>query len=166
MAKGRKKVPTAILEKRGSWRAKRTNEPEYDKEIPEPLGFMDDIAQQEWDRQVEILHKRQLIGKPFDRALWLFCMAYSDYVQHHLILQEEGMMVTEQTKTDTRRKVHPSFKAKDIAFKQMVTIGREFGFTPSSNASIFPSSEKKKEIQGKGVFFDGMSKSDYESTLN
>lgn len=140
-----KKVPTAVLEKRGSWRAKTRKEPEYSKDVPDPPKHLDKLGLMEWENQTKQLHARQLMSKSFQTALSLFCSAYSDYQGAVKTIEEEGMYLTKVTRDSTYTVINPAFKVKDTAFQQMYKIGKEFGFAPASNASIFPSENKSDQ---------------------
>lgn len=149
-----KKVPTAVLEKRGSWRAKIRKEPEYSKDVPEPPKHLDKLGLMELENQTKQLHARQLMSKSFQTALGLFCSAYSDYQNAIAYIEKEGMYLVKTTRDGSYDVINPAFKVKDTAFQQMYKIGKEFGFAPASNASIFPSESKsdQKKSTKQGLF--------------
>lgn len=114
---------------------------------------LDQDASDEWDRIVPGLDALQIL-KPQDRAiLTAYCLTWSEYVSARYDVEREGTVIYVTVRGadgDSTRKPIPNPSYKIMAERQttLLKFAREFGLTPSSEASAW--NGKADEGQGAG----------------
>lgn len=136
MAKGRKPIPTAIKKLKGTARKSRT------KEEPKKTALVGlPVTPKHWKKPEVDRFKRVcnmlLANKLLDAVNYELVYGYVEEMRSYFeaidkILSDGAVMVT----TSGDLKVNPWVRIRDMAFKNAMTISREFGFTPSSQTKI------------------------------
>ncbi len=133
---GPPKTPTAILEKRNSWRAKvRHNEPETIG-LPEPPEWLDGDALAHWDRCVQRLVNMNIAGEADADKLAIYCVTYIKF------------------RDVCRNNDDPKQLDKMVKAAQLIDrLGSQFGFSPSARANM-AIEMPKKDVEKKKFFRD------------
>ena len=142
---GRRRKPTHlhILNGNPSGRKLPENEPKPQIEIPEPPGYLDALALEEWDRLAPELEKLKLISKMDRAALEMYCVSYSRWRTAVADLEATGnYLVT----TNGNVIQNPVVGVVNTAFDATRRMLIEFGMTPSSRSKVStPGKDAKKD---------------------
>ena len=145
--KGRKAIPSKILELRGgsahSHRPER-KEPNLPGKIPSCPSHLDEVARKEWKRVTKILKSIGMLTLLDRSILAAYCEAYSRWVQAASKIYDMGMVYAEGRQVDDKGKVikpgipraNPYIKIAKEAYDQMVKTATLFGMSPASRASL------------------------------
>ena len=138
---GRKKIPTKLKLLKGTQRADRLNpnEPDPDVNIPEPPGFLNKAASQEWERMSGILYGIGLLSDMDMAALALYCQSWGKIVEFEEILIKEGKTYI-AANGDIRTSPYVSMLNK--SYEYVYKFLTEFGMSPASRSKV--SAKKKK----------------------
>ena len=156
--KGRKKKPTRIKELQGTLEKSRLvgNEMETTQVIsmPQAPPFLNEFGQAEWHLVTNELANIKMLHLTDLSILAMYCNEIGTY---RAIAQELGGNYTEQTVDKDGRlrmtKINPKYKVMQAAFQNAVKIATQFGFTPSSRASL-SMPEQEEENTNDFNFFD------------
>ena len=102
MAKGRKSIPSKILELRGG--TAHSHKPARDKEPTPPVkkirapSWLNKAAQREWRRVQPLLFKVGLMSELEVAHLGAYCQSFADYVAAVIFLQEKGTVYQKENK--------------------------------------------------------------------
>jgi P27 family predicted phage terminase small subunit len=100
---------------------------------PEPPGFLDGEALNEWRRVVPELQRLQ-ITKPVDRAaLTAYCLTWQRLCDAQAEIRRNGGLLHENSQGTTR---HPAVAIVEAASKELRAWCGEFGFTPSAEGRL------------------------------
>jgi P27 family predicted phage terminase small subunit len=146
MAKGRKRIPSRIIELTGG--TKRTHKkPAGEKEPKPPLKLpscpkhLDEHARKEWKRVSKILHSVGLLTG-LDRAVLAdYCDAYSQWAQSTTKAQEQGLVFMSKAGVPV---LNPYYKISREASDRMKKSGVLLGLSPSSRAGLKVEKPKKE----------------------
>jgi len=139
-SRGPAPAPTALLEKRGSWRAKLNKaEPQPTEGIPDKPIHLDDIASIIWDKFVDYVYGMGIASKPDELVVTRYAEAYSQWykcvnflrgktVLTYPVKNEEGQIVGS--------KPFPEVAMADKLHDTLLRIEKEYGLTPSSRSRI------------------------------
>ena len=145
MAKGRKSIPSKIIEMRGgtdlTHRPKNTQEPTPPEKMPRCPAHLDKLARTEWKRAGKVLQSVGLITELDMMILAAYCEAYSRWIQATLKVQEMGMVFK---KKDGTPGMNPYIRIAREAYDQMIKAGVQIGMSPSSRASLKVEKPKKQ----------------------
>jgi len=136
--RGPQKTPTAILERRGSWRAKaRKNEPKPKSGRPvwpaDLRGKPYAVAQREWRRIVPILEAMGTLATADRSVLVDYCLSWQQFCQATREAAHGGLT----TMTDKGNLVlNPAFSALMKLRGHLLKAAREFGLSPASRAGV------------------------------
>lgn len=133
---GRPRKPTSMLADRGGTKYQRKPEPDAATGDPTCPEWMPDTGRAEWDRVVEDMRERNFLSSSYQTAMELYCMAYSDWLSSLETLEKEGTVVEKVTQSGSSLVEHPAVKQRDVAYKKMFDVMREFGMTPASKSRI------------------------------
>jgi P27 family predicted phage terminase small subunit len=145
-------TPTAILEARGSPRAKlRLGEPRLPVERPSCPAWLKGEARAEWNRQAKALESAGILAR-CDRALLVaYCEAWGEFLQARQELEANGY-----TFTTDKGYVGPSpwVAIRNRAVERLVKLADRFGFSPAARARLHVVSDHGSEPDnGKLRFF-------------
>lgn len=119
-------TPTAILEARGSWRAKtRKNEPEADG-VPVCPEWLQGEAKKHWDITLERLLNMGVVGEIDADKLAMYCAFYVLFLQE---LSKKNRDANALTKYAT----------------MVDKLGTQFGMSPSARAGMATNPPKQKD---------------------
>lgn len=131
--RGRKPVPTPILQLRGSRKIGRRNEPRPPTAIPTCPPHLDQRAKAEWKRITKLLAAMKLLTK-LDRAtLATYCSTWSRLVDAETKLREHGLVVKSPSGYPMQ---NPYLSVVNRSIEQLGKIATEFGLTPSSRVRL------------------------------
>ena len=134
--RGRKPKPTTlkIIEGNPGKRPLNDREPIPPETIPDCPDWLDQTAQQEWERMSNILQEMGLLTTADRSALAAYCVAYSRWVQAEQQVQKFGTIVKSPEKGFPMKS--PYLTVADQALEAMRKLMVEFGLTPSSRSRI------------------------------
>jgi len=151
-ARGPQPTPTALLEARGSWRANgREGEPQFPVEIPDCPSWVPEAGRDWYLAHAAQAAAAGYMSAPMQTALALGALALADFLELERQVRETGYTYT----TDKGNILaNPLVHLRNKAWAQLLTICREYGFTPASKTSVKVGGMKVAKDQGKGRFFD------------
>lgn len=148
MTKGRKAIPSKIIDIRGgtahTHRPPRNQEPQPPEKMPHCPKHLNKEARKEWRRAGKILQSIGLLTE-IDRMIFAaYCEAYSRWIEATLKVQEMGMVYAKGAvlDPDTKKMVggeprlNPYIRIAREAFDQMIRAGTQIGLSPSSRAML------------------------------
>lgn len=137
MAKGRKSIPSKIIDLRGgsehTHRPPRHQEPTPPEKMPPCPRHLDALARKEWRRAGRILQSIGLLTEIDMMIFAAYCDSYSRWIQATLKMQELGMVYK---RADGSPGINPYVKIGREAYDQMIKAGVLLGLSPSSRASL------------------------------
>ncbi len=156
--RGRKKTPTKLKELKGSLRKCRevSNEMQTTNVVsmPKAPSFLNKQGADEWDLVTNELANIKMLHLTDLSILAAYCNEIGIYRD---IAQELQGNFTEQTVDKDGRlrssKIAPKYKVMQNALQNAMKIATQFGFTPSSRASL-SMPEKDEERTDDFNFFD------------
>lgn len=146
MKPGRKPTPTAVLEKRGSWRAKkRLSEPEATPGEPSMPTFLDAEAKRCWKRLAKSLGGMRVLCKDDREALAGLCQQWSLFVKTSKMLNA----ITNATELLSYKGLAST---NSTAFQNYTRMCESFGLTPSSRSRVNVPKADGSKTEGKNRF--------------
>ena len=150
MSRGRKKIPTKIKEMQGTLTKSRVLENEMEvrrvSQIPQAPEYLSELGKLEWNIVTEELSIKNMLHIVDLALLSAYCNEMATYLEASEILNKEGKV--ERTYRDDGRlrssKLKPENRIARDSLAAALKIATQFGFTPSSRASI-PQPEQKQE---------------------
>lgn len=143
MARGRKPVPTKLKIVRGNPGRRPLNENEPKPEViaaPPAPDYMNELAQNEWERMASKLSEMGLLTALDLPALEFYCQCYARSREAEDELQKTGITIeTKHGNVIQNPLVGIANKSKELAAKFLV----EFGMTPSSRSKVKVSEKPK-----------------------
>lgn len=146
----RPKKPTKIKELQGTIRKCREDENEMQVaqvvEMPSAPSFLNEQGAKEWDLVTNELANIKMLHLTDLAVLAAYCNEMGTY---HALAQEMGGNYTERTYDKDGKlrasKIAPKYKVMQAALQNALKIASQFGFTPSSRASLsMPEQDKEK----------------------
>jgi P27 family predicted phage terminase small subunit len=146
----RPKKPTKIKELQGTIRKCREDENEMQVaqvvEMPTAPSFLNEQGAKEWDLVTNELANIKMLHLTDLAVLAAYCNEMGTY---HALAQEMGGNYTERTYDKDGKlrasKIAPKYKVMQAALQNALKIASQFGFTPSSRASLsMPEQDKEK----------------------
>ncbi len=129
--------PTALIRLQGNPGRRPFNKKEAqpDPAMPRCPGWLKFAAKKEWRRVARRLHKAGLMTYVDRAALAAYCQAYGRWVEAELELTETGGEIIRSAEKGTLYH-NPWASVAKHAQRDMVSLAREFGMTPSSRSRI------------------------------
>jgi len=148
--RGPPKTPTIALQSRGSWLAKgRKDEPIAREDEPTMPADLDSVAAGKWNELSEDLRARRMLSVTYSDAMAMYCRTWSEYMQADEQVKVQGLTIIGAKGGVIQ---NPLVLIRKNARADLLRIGQQFGFTPSSKAGIVVDN-KPKVNDGKGRFF-------------
>lgn len=138
-SRGPQPTPTAILEKRGSWRAKiNPDEPMPSKSTPVAPDFVTDSALTLWNETVFELEAMGVLTQADKNLLARYCVLYDRWIQAERKIKARGMVypVKGQDGNIIAVKEFPEVRIASNLSSQLLQMEREFGLSPASRTRI------------------------------
>src|SRR5689334_889365 len=136
MKPGPPRKPTSLKVVAGTFRKDRAarNEARPEPILPEPLPWMQPLAQEEFRRLAPQLFKNGLLTPLDVPALSAFCEAYADFItaSQHCTATSDGKNKMILVSKDGQFYENPFFSVKKRAMEIMRAYANEFGLTPAS----------------------------------
>ncbi len=112
------------------------------KTPPEPPGYLDDYALEEWERiTAELLESKRYSSTDL-HLLAAYCQEVSEYriaVQEIQESTDRNYEVTNKDGDVVNVFPHPALERANKALKNFQSLAQQFGFTPASRKSIYGS---------------------------
>lgn len=156
--KGRKKIPTALKKMKGTDRKDRELENEmivsHVISMPDPPLFLNEFGAAEWHKVTNELANLSMLHSVDLGMLSSYCREMGIYFE---MVEELKAGQVERTYDKDGRlrasKLKPEVKIARDSLDRAIKLAVQFGFTPSSRASI-QMPEQKKKVENKYDFFD------------
>ena len=153
-ARGPAKKPTELEILHGSPGHRKTDgKLKYEKseECPKPPLFLDAIAKKEWKRLAPVVFKAGMLTKADIAIFAAYCASYSQWVTAEKKIQarkpdKDTPVLTFTTDKGYEQQI-PEIGIANAAKKQMLTLAREFGLTPSARANMNAAAETEKKTE-------------------
>lgn len=140
MARGRPSQPAALklLKGKGPGRdsAGRVvpEVPKFNRGVPDPPQWLDDVALELWQRVAPSLDRLDLI-KPEDREIFAaYCESWSRFTAAVAAYKSEGLTVANPT--TGRIAPHPAVAIAQQSAQQMHRFAQDFGLTPAAELNL------------------------------
>lgn len=144
-------TPTATLAARGSWRAGgRTGEAEFPPALTECPEWVPASASAWYTQMARQALASGYMADAFQTALALGAHAYAEFTLLSAEIEREGS-VLENTSGNVVR--NPKVDLRNDAWKRLLQVCREFGFTPSAKSGVKVGAKKESKADGKARFF-------------
>lgn len=127
--------PTAlkILQGNPGKRALNFNEPIPDSGAPDCPDYVKGAAKREWTRVCRELEHMKILAS-IDRAMLVaYCLAWGTYDDANRDIARNGLIFKLENGYES---VRPIVKIRDQAEKRLLTLCREFGFSPASRSKV------------------------------
>ncbi len=132
-------IPTALMKKRGTKRAKydrHDDEPKPKLGIPRcPRRWLDAEARAEWNRIAPVLTQMGVLAEHEHAALTGYCESWSTYLRAMALVQDKkvGLIMKRQ---DGTYAVNPAVKIKNDEKLAMLRFAQDLGLTPASRTRV------------------------------
>lgn len=152
-ARGPKPTPTAVLAKRGSWRANdNQGEPLPDKCLPPVPPDLKGVAMEVWQTYEPILFRLGILTEIDGLAFEQLCKIYAQWKKYDQYLTKNGelQIIRYENKRIKERRLHPYVKLRQKAQEQLSRALADFGLNPSARSRISaepPSSSTRRTIK-------------------
>lgn len=148
---GRPRKPTAIKKMNGSYRPSTSakNEVSFPVVRLQAPEWLDERAQEEWDRIVPLLDSVRVLTEPDLLALASYCSAASVAINATIAYQKEGLIKKAPKGSVFGPKVNPMVKVAQEARAQCLRFAIEFGLTPAARSRIVGQPPKGDEGEKK-----------------
>jgi len=152
--RGPKKTPTAVLDARGSWRAKiRKAEPVALGQLARPRWLMKE-AGAKFKQLAAQLESMNITGQIDTEALARYCDTWAWWRELRKIIKKEGQIYTGIDANDnTFYKTRPEANLALKLAAQLSKMEAEFGLTPAARASVKVNPQTKPNEKLKNRFF-------------
>ncbi len=122
----------------------KTEPPAYTlcETVPEPPEWLSDIGRAEWMEKAETLARAGSLTKACLSSLALYCDAYAAYRELTAFVRKNGSTYKSQKGWEAPR---PEVSLQTQTGKFMMSLAKEFGFTPGSQSRIAIVPEKGAE---------------------
>ena len=158
--KGRKPVPTAIKEAKGTLRKDRQNfnEAKFDApdKMPKPPTTLHTEGKKLWKLFGPILLERGLFSEGDAIAFEMLCQSYGTMVEARKKIKEDGLYLT-SPKGYTY--VHPANGVANTAWTQVQKMLGEFGLTPAERSRVMATLKSDTQVKRKALadfLFEGI----------
>jgi len=142
MAKGRKKLPTAMKEMQGTLEKSRVleNEMQVDlvSQLPEAPELLSTIGVEEWYKVTSQLFNLKMLHHIDLRLIESYCNEMALYIECESELRKNGRVdIFKNTNGDIiRSQANPYVKMKNDALNNALKLAAQFGLTPVARANI------------------------------
>jgi P27 family predicted phage terminase small subunit len=142
MAKGRKKLPTAMKEMQGTLEKSRVleNEMQVDlvSQLPEAPELLSTIGVEEWYKVTSQLFNLKMLHHIDLRLIESYCNEMALYIECESELRKNGRVdIFKNTNGDIiRSQAKPYVKMKNDALNNALKLAAQFGLTPVARANI------------------------------
>ena len=131
--RGPAKKPKAAAKRDGTYRPDRHDGLDLPAAIPEPPIELDPEARAHWDRLASQLGQAGILSDVDSDALSLLANTIADYWRARAVVATEGITSV----TDKGNVIqHPAVGVMSKHAKNLLTLCREFGMTPSSRSGL------------------------------
>ena len=145
MAKGRKSIPSKIINLRGgtrhTHRPDRDQEPQPPEKMPRCPKHLNKEARKEWRRAGRILQSIGIMTELDMAVLAGYCDAFAQWAEATIKVQETGLVYK---KADGTPGLNPYLRVAREAYDRMMKAAVLLGLSPSSRAGLKVEKPKPK----------------------
>jgi P27 family predicted phage terminase small subunit len=146
MSKGRKRLPTAVKDAKGTMKEYRRNpeEPDYVTfdAIPPPPPYVNGAGRDEYYRTAAELHAKGIMTQVSFRPFVAYCTQVAIYFDAVERLNETGTVIMDDK---GQPRVNPYAKIANDALSLMLRLAVEFGLTPASSSKVHAREDVRSE---------------------
>jgi len=143
--RGPPKTPTAILDRRSSWRAKvRHDEPEA-VGSPHPPDWLTDAERDVWDRLLPRLESMSVVGAVDSESLAVYVSIFARWRECEDFIAKHGMVMSVK---NSEGKEYPQVARSGRLADQLIKLGQQYGMTASARAGLAVDTRSSKELDG------------------
>lgn len=157
---GPKPIPTAIKKKKGTAKNSRLLPDEYApppiSNLPKPPDHFNEYAKREYHYVGEKLLADKLLVDIDLSTFIMYCTEMGIYYEAQECLKKDGRVF--KIKRTGYMQPHPMVSIGNTALKNAMSIGVNFGITPSARTKISGPSKAKENKLGKLIAITGKSK--------
>lgn len=140
MKRGPPRTPTAILKRRGSWRAKTREDEPGGGEQSRPVcpAWLEPEAKKEWRRLIPELAALGVLHRVDRNALALYCTRWAMWRRTYGVLSTHGPTLPDYDADGEIVGYHdrPEVARELRYFEQLIKLGARFGMTASDRAAL------------------------------
>jgi len=140
MPRGRKPVPTAIKEMRGTFeknpQRRNQNEPVAPEGAPECPDHLSEPAKMEWYFMTNVLDEMGLLSRADRAALEIYCQTFGEWRHACDMVARHGAVIQMKTKAGILPKRNPFDLIRERTATTCAKLLTEFGLTPSSRSRV------------------------------
>jgi P27 family predicted phage terminase small subunit len=144
--RGPKPTPTAVLEQRGSWRAKNRKDEPVAEGKPRCPQWLTGDAKRVWRQLMPKLHASGVAGEIDRNALARYCQLFVRWKELEQYIAEKGTVYPVKNKdgvtVDMKELPHVA-RASKLA-DQLLKLEQQFGMTPAARAALASSSDSSE----------------------
>ncbi len=134
---GRKKKPIEQHKREGTYKPYVHNGPEIEAQRPDKPEDLTGTASEAWDELAPVLEDMGVLTIADGLALRLLCDSYGFYMDACDTIETEGKYLTLINKGGGEYVTeHPAVKARARCWKEVETMARQFGLTPSARTGL------------------------------
>ena len=151
-ARGKPPTPTSVLKLRGSWRAEiNGDEPLPEKGEPKKPEWLTNVSDYCWSQLVPLLQDMDVLTVADGMALSLLCETFASWRKAEEMLQKSGEVypILDGNGETKYLAQSPYVAIARNTAKQLQTLLREFGLTPSARSRIQVKSDTGAEKEDK-----------------
>ena len=150
---GRPRKTAAEKRANGTYRADRDKTLEVNAGVPDPPGYLSDVALTHWPRMVKACQIVRTLTEADGDALAMLCVAFEEWRAADIIVRDEGEVCSsDKVVSDGEAKItvkggsyqHPAVGIRTNAWKRIVKMLREFGLTPNARAGMKMAAHEKE----------------------
>lgn len=136
--RGPQPLPTALLELRGSWKAKKREAEPSALGTPTCPDWLPDEGKALFRKLTKQLKDLNILGAIDQQALGRYCMIWLRWREAETKIRENGLVDTKFSKDykDSKDKTSPYVAIADSAAEKLLRLEQNFGMTPSARASL------------------------------
>jgi len=144
---GRKRKPIEQLKREGNYKACRHRGPELEaNELPVPED-MEGVVADTWKELSPVLASMGILTKADGLALRMLCESFSYYAEACETVKEKGAYSKQVNKNGSEYiSEHPAVKARSRYWKEVESIAKQFGLTPSARTGLHVSKPNGREM--------------------
>lgn len=144
---GRKKKPIEAHKREGTYRPCSHKGPELEAQRPVKPEDLKGTGSKAWDELAPVLEDMGVLTIADGLALRLLCDSYGFYMDACDTIETEGKYLTLINKGGGEYVTeHPAVKARARCWKEVETMARQFGLTPSARTGLNVTNPKSGEM--------------------
>lgn len=157
---GRKPLPTSIKRKKGTAQNTRILEDEYTpdllEKLPPPPDHLNEYAIIEYQKVGKQLLDDGLIVNIDMASFIAYCVEMGNYIEAQKVLNNDGRVI--KNEKSGYMQPHPMVAISNTSLKNAMSIGVQFGITPSARTKVAGPKKENRNPIGKLIALNGKGK--------